>query len=213
MLFFLLALAVSAAEDATRALVRQAAAGQSAAQELLQRRLGRVIGARVRRFLQRFPRLRLAGRDAADLCQDIWVALSKDGWKVLLAWDPERGRGLEGYVGMVCERELHHLARSSRTRSRSPEVLADDPEQVEQPGGTSPELAIVARDLGGRLEAFLFETLSARDAVILRLLYQDSRTPGDVAAALGVKTQVVYNVQHLIRRLSSDFLREHDRQI
>jgi len=212
MLYLLFTLMVAATQDATRTLIRQAAQGQRAAQEMLRRRLARVIGARVRRFLDRFLRLRMAGRDAADLYQDIWVALTKEGWKVMLAWEPERGRGLEGYVGMVCERELSHTARSSRTQSRSPEVLAVDGEQPEAAGGTSPELAIVARDLGGRLEKHLMDTLSARDAVILRLLYQDGRKPAQAAKALGVNTQVIYNVQHHIRRLSADFLREYDRR-
>lgn len=194
-----------------RALITEAQRGSARAAKILTERLSPVIHARVRRVLARsFGRSPVV--DATDLANEVWLSLVADGWRRLLAHDPERGASLEGYVGILAEHEalnrLEHL-RAAKRGGKERHVDAEEADRVPARGGT-PEEVLVASELAERLEHHLAGALPERGRLILRYLYTDGRSADEVAEILGVEKQVVYNWQHKIRQLARTFLARPD---
>lgn len=186
------------------ALVTRALEGERAAAEALVRRLMPVVQARVRRARRRAGAV--GGRDAEDLCQEVWAALLAEGGRRLLAFDPAKGATLEGFVGVLAEREVVSLARHGAAKKRGGHLFAvevDDGVATEAP---SPEQVVESKDLAARLGAHLDEALPERGQLVLRYAFADGRPAPEVADILGVKVQVVYNWQHKIRGLARRFL-------
>lgn len=189
-------------DDGTRALVASAARGERAALRELTQRLLPVVRARVRRLQAK--RADLRALDTGDLIQQVFVCLLDDGARQLTQWDPARGATLEGYVGMISEREVGNSGQKVATRERHEFTTDAQPDApVEQP---SPEAQVIARDSAVRLGAWLSEQLPARGQVVLKCLYADGLDPDEAAHALGVNRQVVYNWQHRIRALAREFV-------
>lgn len=188
-------------------LVRRALAGQQDAVATLVARLMPVIRARVRRALASGGR-QLRAMDGDDLTQEVWLLLIAHGGRQLLAWEPERGMTLEGYVGMVTEREIHNQRGRAAAKKRGGHLLAADPEAVAHLASpqASPEAQVTTVDLAARLGAYLEQELPARGQLVFRHAFTDGRAPTTVATLLGVDVQVVYNWQHKIRRLAREFL-------
>ncbi len=194
----------AAREAAT--LVALALSGRGAAARVLTRRLLPVIRGRVAAHFARRAGQRIGAHDADDMVQDIWATLLQDGGRLLRAYDPTRGMTLEGYVGLLCRRELwrrgEQAARLKRGGGQVFETL-DDPLPD---GGALPEEEAVGRDLLAGLLAHLRATLPVRGRAVLAYVYEDARDPQEAAEALGVNLQVVYNWQHRIRQESRAFL-------
>lgn len=194
MLFALLVLALFAADPDLR-LLRRALAGHGAAMRRLVDRLLPVIRARVRRRIGGPPEQR------EDVVQDVWVYLLSDGGRVLRRFDPEKGSSLEGFVGMLTERQIIDLQRVARAAKRGADkVVHDDAALARAPDARTPEEAAITADLVERLGAHLHQVLSGTGQLVFRLIYTDHCTPAEAAEAMGVKIQVVYNWQHRIRK-------------
>jgi RNA polymerase sigma factor (sigma-70 family) len=193
-------------ESEPHALIRRALAGDEDAATLLIRRLMPVIRARVRRWLGRDGE-RLAPHDGEDLVQEIWLRLIDDGGRRLLAYDPNRGATLEGYAGMIAEREISKLSQKVRAKKRGGVLVPVQPEHAEVPGDLpTPEDEAAANDLAARLGNHLDSQLSARGQLVLRYAFVDDLPAARVAQILGVTVQVVYNWQHKIRSAARAFL-------
>ncbi len=181
------------------ALVTRALGRDRASVRVLVRRLLPVIRAVVGHGLRR-----RGGRvqsDLEDYTQDIWLALLADDGRRLRAYDPARGASFEGYVGVVAERELADRLRRETAKRRGGDHTAVDSEALGRvPGDVAdPEAATSARRQAEALRAHIDRALPERGRLVFRYLYVDGRGVAEVAAALGVKTQVVYNWQHRIR--------------
>ncbi len=186
----------------TTELIDKASRGDRAAVRVLVERLFPVVRARVRVMQARRSDLR--GLDSKDLVQQVFVCLLEHDARQLTLWSPDRGATLEGYVGMVTEREVGNAGQRAATRERHEtmsEEEADAP--LEQP---SPELQTVARDEVARLGSFLDGQLPPKGRVVLKCLYADGLDADETARVLGVNRQVVYNWQHRIRTLAREFL-------
>jgi RNA polymerase sigma factor (sigma-70 family) len=185
-------------------LIEEAIAGRPSARTELVGRLDPVVRARIARVL--------SGRrsEIDDLAQDIWVTLFAHRGKRLRAFDPARGGSLEGFVGVLAEREARQLLRRGRAKKRGggAEVISLDgvPEMPIAGAEPTPEAAAETKDLAARLGGFLDANLPPRGRLVLRYLYTDGNTPAETARALGAEIQVVYNWQHKIRALSRMFL-------
>jgi RNA polymerase sigma factor (sigma-70 family) len=186
--------------DASTALVRRAADGDPEAKRALVSRLLPVVRARVRRLQAKRGDLR--GLDLHDVVQHVWVVLLTDNAHQLRQWDPARGATLEGYVGMVTEREVGNNGQRWRARARHESVADEVMPEGEQP---STEAASVAKDLMQQLQAFLQRELSPKGMLVFRCLYTDGLEPDEAAEVLGVNRQVIYNWQHKIRGLARAF--------
>jgi DNA-directed RNA polymerase specialized sigma24 family protein len=205
-LLAVLAAAVAVAMDDPLALVRRALAGDGPSLRALVRRLVPVIQARTDVFLAARPGRRIGPHGVDDLVQDVWLALIKDGGRLLLAWDPARGMTLEGYVGLVTKRELWGRVRQETAGKRGSGLRAVDLADVEPAGSHDVEGEAIGRDLARSLADHLEQALPERGRLVMRCLYTDGCSPAEVADVLGVNLQVVYNWQHKIRQLAHAFL-------
>lgn len=186
-------------DEQTTALVAAAARGDRTAVRALVDRLFPVVRARVRALQAR--RTDVRGLDQPDLIQQVFVCLLENGARQLTLWDPARGASLEGYVGMVTEREVGNAAQKLSTRGRY-EVHVGADALIDAP---SPEAHAVARDMTARLGSFLEAQLPPKGRVVFRCLYSDGLDAEETARVLGVNRQVVYNWQHRIRSLAREF--------
>jgi len=177
------------------------------ARDAFVRALMPVVRARVLRVL----RLRAPARlnESDDVVQTVWWVLWRDDARVLRAYSEARGASLEGYVGMVAEREAGHalqrvtaLRRGTQSTSS---LSADDAPEVAS-AQASPEATALARDQLSALGAHLSATLSARARLVLALLYVDGRSAEEAARCLGTPIQAVYTAQHQIRAAARAFL-------
>lgn len=184
---------------AAAALLKSALAGDDDAMRRLVRRLRPILVARIRR----------AGAEPVeDVVQALWLTLLERDGRRLRAFDPTRGITLEGFVGMLADREVSKHRRRGQALKRGHgmhrEALDDAPPiEAER---ASPESAVVGARLAQDLIAHLESELSSKGLIFLRFLYCDGCSVAETAAALGVTTQVVYNWQHKIRGLARAWL-------
>ena len=187
------------------ALVRRAIAGVASAVEILIRRLMPVVRARVRRALGRGG-ARLGPAEGDDLVQEIWLKLIDRSGAQLLEYDPARGASLEGYVGMIAEREAGNFLRRSSAQKRGGHLVTVEPGAELPSSAPSPEESASASDLAARLGEHLEKELPARGLLVFRYAFTDELPPNEVAKILGVTVQVIYNWQHKIRAAARAFL-------
>ena len=187
------------------ALVRRAIAGEAQAVDVLISRLMPVIWARVRRTLCRHG-AKLGPSDGDDVVQEIWLKLIDHGGAQLLEFDPSRGASLEGYVGMVAEREAGNFVRKNGMQKRGGHLIAVEPTDDLPAPTPSPEETAATQNLASRLGEYLERELPARGRLVLRYAFTDELPPTTVAKLLGVTVQVVYNWQHKIRAAARAFL-------
>lgn len=197
-----------AARDAERALIEAAARGDEAAAKRLSDRLAPVITARVRRLLAR--QRKLGPNDLQDLVSEVWLSLFDDDWRRLRSYQPDKGASLEGYVGLIAEREainrLEHLA--TQKRGGGIEHTGDEAAHNVPSIDPDPEQVSSAHELATALDKHLWAELPERGRMVLRYLYHDGRDVTEVATILAVQAQVVYNWQHKIRQLARTFIGE-----
>lgn len=208
-LLFVLTLAVAAlAMHRDRRMIDEALAHSGPAWAQLVRRLMPVIQARTRRWLWRVGG---GAAEVEDLAQQVWLRLLEAEGRALRAYDPERGMSLEGYVGLVAEREAGNLLAMGRAQKRGGGRVTAEADAGLNTGDprTGPEAAATQRNTLGALLAHLDTALPVRGQLVLRLLYVDGHAPPEAAAALGVSLQVVHNWQHRIRELARAWQQTH----
>ncbi|MCA9546712.1 MAG: sigma-70 family RNA polymerase sigma factor, partial [Myxococcales bacterium] len=181
-------------------LIRKALNGHGGALRALTQRVLPVVRSRAAAYLRRRGG-RLGAQDVDDLTQEIWLSLLEQDGRLLRAYDHSRGKSLEGYVGMVCRRELWRRNRAHLAERRGGGVDAAPIEDAQHEAAATPdpEQATIGRDLLEGLSAFLMAELPERGQLVLKLIYEDHLGPADAAELMGVNTQVVYNWQHKIR--------------
>ena len=79
-----------------------------------------------------------------------------------------------------------------------------DDNEIEAVG--NPEAQAIAQDLALRLGAHLKASLPARGQLVYRYVWEDGRSPTEIATLMNVERQVVYNWQHRVRDLVRAFL-------
>ena len=202
-----------AADDGARELIQRAKKGEPQATRILVERLMPIVQARVHRRLMRTQGQKIGPHDRDDLVQEIWLALVKDDLRALAAYDPERGATLEGYVGMISEREIGNIRqRELDAQKRKTNRLSIAVDQIDfvARSADSPEANLEGRRMSEALGSFLEERLPPRGRLICRYVYGDQTPIERIAEVLGVSRQVIYNWQHRIRQLASEFF-DHQR--
>jgi RNA polymerase sigma factor (sigma-70 family) len=190
----------------TREEVRRALSGDRSAMRDLVARLFPVVHARTEAFVRRRASGRIDASDGQDVAQDVWLALLRDGGRALSGWDPGRGMSLEGYVGLLTQRELWARVRAAAAEKRGGGQASAELDEAATAHGDDPERQLSERDLLARLSRHLDAELPERGRLVFRLLYTDECSPAEAAATLGVNVQVVYNWQFKIRQLAQGFL-------
>lgn len=179
---------------AERELLDRALSGDAVATRELVARVLPVVQVRVARVLSR--RRERSGRDVRqeveDLAQEVFVALFKDGGRVLRAWDPGRGLALASFCGLVAEREVASILRSGR---RSPWTEDATPaEDLERDVGSAGdvELGVASREQLARLTERLHEELSPRGLELFQRLIVEEEAVEAVCASTGMSSDAVY---------------------
>lgn len=194
---------------ADEALIEKALAGRGGALRTLTRRVLPVVRARVSAYLRRRGGS-LGTQDTDDLMQEIWLTLFERDGHLLRGYDATRGKSLEGYIGMVCRRELWRRNRTLQAERRGGGVehAPLDAAHGKADHVPDPEAVTMSRDLMAGLNTYLNTQLPERGRLIMRAIYEDHLGPAEAAQMLGVKTQVIYNWQHKIRGLTRDYFHQ-----
>ena len=154
-----------------------------------------VVHARVARTLVR-RRQAARGRDlrqeVEDMAQDVLAALFAGGGAPLRQWDPARGMGLPGFVGLLAEREVHSILRSRR---RSP--FTEDPSEEEAldqsaDSSKSPERLVLQRQGAEQVLSEVRRRLSDRGLELFQLIVVDERSVEEIGALTGLKRDAIY---------------------
>lgn len=127
---------------------------------------------------------RALGRSGAaldEVIQDCFVRLCRDDFAALRRFDTERGK-LSTWLGAVA---AHTAADVLRRQAPAHEAL-DTVEEDELPSAT---------DRNWHLE-LPKDLLTARQALVLTLLFEDDLDPDEVAQMLKVSTQTVRSIKH-----------------
>lgn len=189
-----------------RALVDRVAAGDARAAACLVDGIAPVVRARVARALARRysqSRGRMLRHDLEDLVQETFAGLFADRCRALRSWDPARGLGFLGFVGLMAEREV-----GMRMRARKRNPWTEDPtarDALQELHGGSEGLAhhIESRDLLRRVVARLGERLTPRGSRYFRLLFLEARSVQAVAEETGASADAVYAWRSRLSRLVS----------
>lgn len=205
----MLAAALGYGQKSDEVLVRRALDGHKGAMRMLVRRLVPVIRSRVSVYLNRRGG-RLGHQDVDDLTQEIWLTLMERDGHLLRTYDAERGKSLEGYVGLTCRRELWRRNRALNAERRGGGQDDAPLEAAARTAGDSPdpEALAMGRDLLDSLQGHLEANLAERGRLVLAAIYEDHRSPAETAELMGVRQQVVYNWMHKIRTLTREHLGE-----
>jgi RNA polymerase sigma factor (sigma-70 family) len=185
-------------------LVERAFRGDSAARSTMVARLMPVIQARVRR--------RIGGArslvELEDAVQEIWLRLVDARGEALRKYDAARGASFEGYVGMIAERELGNHLDKAKSQKRGGHMSAVGSQELEERplSSLNPEEQAASREQIGLLAIHVEAELSANGQRVFRYLCTDGGAAADVASAIGVNVQVVYNWQHKIREIARRFM-------
>ncbi len=129
-----------------------------------------------------------ADLNAADLVQEVFVRLLKDDRRLLRTFDPARA-SLSTWLALVARSmAIDHLRRR---RLDSATLGADVAAVASAPAGTaeSAEAGIEQADLPWHL-------LTARQRLVLRMLFDQRLTVGRAAALMGVDEQTVRSTKH-----------------
>jgi RNA polymerase sigma-70 factor (ECF subfamily) len=149
--------------------------------------------------VMRAPILRLLaarhGHDVGDVLQDCFLKLVAKDFRLLRRYDPSRG-SLSTWLGVIAtSTTLDHL----RKKPPAAEDLDDHPEALGLPD--------VVRDRTAPLE-LPPDLLTPRQALILKLLYEDEREVPEVAALLGIGAASVRSLHHKAVTRLREYFRE-----
>jgi len=161
-------------------------------------RVTAIVRGRVRRFVSRSSH---GAGEVEDLVQEIWLALLEHDARRLRAWDRARGVPLEHFVAMLADRQLRSWSAHRRARRRSaPLVELDAIPEDTVVDHWPPETAAETSALLTRWRARVDRELPTRGRMIFELMVKEL-DPDQIATALEVNRQVVYNWQYQIRSM------------
>ena len=202
---------VGASDAEIRAMVDRAISGNRDAAARLIEGITPVVRMRITRALSRRrgeSRGRTLRPDVDDLVQDTLAELFEDRGRALRAWDPGRGLGFLGFVGLLAERAV---AMRMRTRKRNPwteDPVADDALRELTRPTEACSTAFEAREQVRRLCACLGERLGPQGRCYFQLLVVEERPVRAVAAETGTSTGALYAWRSRLTKLVRDIRSE-----
>ncbi len=121
-----------------------------------------------------------ARRDLEDPVQEVFVRLIKDDYRLLRSYDPNRS-SLSTWLTMVAR----SVAIDQVRRSRLPTVPLEPQEVAEAPPASAEPATTVPVHL-----------LTARQRLVLRMLFDEGRSVGETARIIGVSEQTIRSTKH-----------------
>ena len=147
--------------------------------QFVEQAMGLVMGA-VRRTVGTPP----PGIDLEDLAQQVFVRLLQHDCRLLRTYDPARSK-LSTWLTMVSRSATIDVLRRKRLSTVHVDAALSIPVDDEAPEVRESALANIPT-----------EVLTARQVVILRLLYDDGLDVAEVAQVLGVEAQTIRSSRH-----------------
>ncbi len=131
-------------------------------------------------------------QDVRDLVQEVFrILLDQDG-KVLKAWQPDRGASLEGYVGLVAQRQVVSILRSGRKSGYAEDPKGPEVMHAEVDGRVDPEVAAIQRQSLERVLDKLRANLTPQGLDMFVRLYVEERDVSWFKEHYGMKRDAVY---------------------
>lgn len=191
------------------AIVDRATSGDRGAAEQLIEGVAPVVRRRIGRALaRRCTGGRAVRHELDDLVQQTLAALFADGGRVLRAWNPGRGLGFLGFVGLIAEREVGMTMRSRRRNPWTEEPTAA--EALSNACSLTLDAAsrIEARDELRRVIARLRDRLSRPGQSYLQWLVLEDRPVSAVARETGARPEALYAWRSRLLRMLREVRRE-----
>jgi RNA polymerase sigma factor (sigma-70 family) len=188
-------------------LIRRAREGDEASLRLLRERVRVAVISRVRKLLRNTRRARDFSED--DVVNEIFLKLCERGCAALLHFDESIG-SLEGYVGVLTKSRFIDYYRREKLRRERSLPLEASPEAHD--AAASPEITAMHRDLAVQVCAHVAGGLPERGRIIFKMFFHEHRRPEEIARALGVTKQVVFNWIYQSRRLAKEFMEQQSKR-
>lgn len=197
--------------ELTPELVRDALADKGRAVETVISAVTPVIQARVARALLRrrgLARGRDVRQELEDITQDTFVALFADGGRLLRQWDPSRGMGLQGFVGLVAEQQVAAVLRSRRKSPWTEDPTEADGLDAPSPQAAGPEARIASRDELAKLLDLVRAELTPLGLDMFERLMVRQQPVKQICAELEMTPDAVYawrtRLRRQVRRLAAE---------
>ncbi|HRI68545.1 MAG TPA: sigma factor [Polyangium sp.] len=128
--------------------------------------------------------------DAADLCQDTFVALLQDDCRLVRSWDPARS-SFENFSGLIAEQRA-----IEKMRKRKEEILDEETPWEDLGLGVdssrAPDRLASSREIVRKSFDTLNDELSELGRKLLELLFVEEREVTDVCDLLKMEKEAVY---------------------
>ncbi|MEP6655327.1 MAG: sigma-70 family RNA polymerase sigma factor [Myxococcales bacterium] len=181
-------------------LIEQGLAGDATCLRSLVDRLSPLIARRVAATLWRVKTNRNVRQDAADMIQDVFLALFQNDGKALRAWDPERGMSLDSFIGLLTQHQVISILRS-RVTTPWREELADMEEiQDIDTSPVTPEALFSSRENLSTLLERVRETLSPRGLELFQRMFVDEESIEHLGTATGMTPDALYQWRSRLHR-------------
>jgi len=196
-------------------LIERALSGDAAAVRTLVDRLAPVVQKRVAcAFLRGGSG---GGRgirpEVEDATQEVLLSLFSEHGKALRSWSPERGLSLEGFVGLVAQRQVLSVLRSRR---RSPYTALprapEDLDEVRPSSRRSLHRVTEARDALSRLAEGLQRRLSPVGLDVFERMYVEQQGVEEVSRDTGLSADAIYQWRTRIKRAARETRAELSRE-
>lgn len=196
--------------ELTSALIERSLNGDEAALNELVELLTPVLQARVARILLRHGHHsapRNLRDEVQDMTQEMFLLLFADHAKILRSWNPDRGLSLENFAGLVAERQVTSILRSSKRNPwREDPTLSDElDDRAPEP---DPEESAASRDELHALLERLREDLTPEGWHLFDLIFLQELNVEQTSEETGKGPEAVYAWRSRLRRLARQRLAE-----
>jgi len=126
--------------------------------------------------------------DAEDAVQALYARLIRNDCRLLKTFDGSRAKFTTWLTLVARSVAIDHVRRKRRPVELIPEVAAQQPAPAVDPGSTESDPS--------PLRAFPLHLLTDRQRLVVRLLFEESRSVAETAGIIGVDEQTVRSTKH-----------------
>jgi RNA polymerase sporulation-specific sigma factor len=189
-------------DEKSRKLVKEAAGGDSAAEETLVSEYSKLVRVCARPYF-------LAGGDSEDLIQEGMLGLLS----AIRTYNPEKGAKFSTYAEYCVRRRIYSAIKLASGNKHTPlnNYISLESSQLDESSTQSayilriPEDYVIAREQAGEVERLLYGALSRFESGVLEL-YLDGMSYKDMATSLGKSDKSIDNAVQRIRKKLSQIL-------
>lgn len=198
-----------------RELVARALSGEEAAvREVLelvtpavQQRVARTLAHRVGAARGRNVR-----QELEDMVQDVLLRLFSEDGRVLREWDPARGMNLKQFVGLIAERHIASVLRSSRRSPWTEDPTLSEDLQHEPDSAATPETLVASREAGRLIFERVRERLSPLGLQLFYALLVEERSIESITAETGMQRGAIYTWKNRLHKLVHQIAAELEKE-